>query len=584
MKVDRQLIFLAASSIIVLVTGTLAFIGHDPEQGWLTALYKAVLLFSMNSGVLDGEPTPPLLEISRWLALGTLVAAVYATVQALLGHLRLTLRIASTKDHAIVCGAGQRGDQLARAFHKMGAGKVVVIEMDENNPSLGELRNLGIYVVVGNALDASVLSTAGISRAKSLVAVTGSDERNLAICSEVKTSLNSRCEVSAGLESWAWRSFLLDRMNSKKNGGPKIRLDSYLGRASRGLMLELVAKPAARESLLLDNGVRILIDADVNRRQELIRAAILTLQISGDRRPVLELTSIRPGEEAAFVDRFPAASLVAELRWHHMSASLAFPEGASDSPDFAVFALDSDIETLEAAQRFWMRHDTPDERVIACLDEGGESSYMDAIQRRKRDFTTVNLLKLGLGTKHPLEPDIEESAQICHAVYFKNEQQKDSTYGSKPGDLPESWSELPERYKESNRLSAMQHEVARNAWNSNKGKTGLEMLVHLSHCEHMRWMAEKAMDGWRWSGSEDRASRDNDKLKHHQLVAYDTLSKSEKDKDFNTFLWALGVDDAELQALGIDEETIRVAMMGRRIAMELGGTRATGSVLVARPA
>jgi uncharacterized membrane protein len=76
MKVDRQLIFLAISSVIVLIMGTLAFMGHDPEQGLLTALYKALQLFSMNSGVLEGKPTPLLLEISRWLALGTLVAAV----------------------------------------------------------------------------------------------------------------------------------------------------------------------------------------------------------------------------------------------------------------------------------------------------------------------------------------------------------------------------------------------------------------------------------------------------------------------------------------------------------------------------
>lgn len=563
MKVDRQLIFLAISSVIVLITGTLAFLGHDPEQGWLTALYKAVQLFSMNSGVLEGKPTPLLLEISRWLALGTLIALVFAALQALLGHLSLKLRIAYAKDHAIVCGAGQRGDQLARAFHKKDAGKVVVIEMDENNPSLGELRNLGIYVVVGNALDASVLQSAGVSKAKSLVAVTGSDERNLAICTEVQTRLNRRCELSAGLESWAWRSFLLDRIKPKEEGSHKIRLDSYLGRATRGLMLELVAKPAAQDATLRSRGVRILIEADESRRQELIRAAILTLQISGDRRPVLELTSIRPGEEAAFIDRFPAAGLVAELRWHFMTASHAFPEGSSASPDFAVFALDTDIATLEAAQRFWMRHETPDHRVIACLDEGSESSYMDTLQRSKRDFSTVNLLKLGLGKKHPLEPDIEESARICHAVYFSNERRKNPNYGSQSGDQPEGWADVSERYKESNRLSAMQHEVARNAWNSRGDMPGLEMLIHLSRCEHMRWMAEKAMDGWRWSGSDSKASRDNDKLKHHLLVAYDALSKAEKDKDFNTFLWALDISDEELLTLGLDDDARQLARLGR---------------------
>ncbi len=530
----------------------------------MTALYKAVQLFSMNSGVIEGATTPPLLEIARWLALGTLIALVYTAGQALLGHLRSTLRIAFARDHAIVCGAGRRGEQLARAFHKSGDCKVVVIELDEINPALGELRNLGIDVVIGNALDGSVLQTAGVLKAKSLVAVTGSDEKNLNICTEVYTRLNDHCELSAGLESWAWRSFLLDRMS------PKVRLDSYLGRATRGLMLELVAKPAARDPVMRTKGVRLLIEADSMRRQELIRAAILTLQVSGDRKVILELTSIRPGEEDVFMDRFPAVGLVAELRWHHKTASQAFLEGASTWPDFAVFALDSDISTLEAAQRFWMRHETPDDRVIACLDEG-ESSYMDTIQRKKRDFATVNLLRLGLGSKHPLESDIDESARICHAVFFRNEQLKNPSYGRNPGDLPERWVDLSERYKESNRLSAMQHEVARNAWLSRGDTPGLEMLIHLSRCEHMRWMAEKALDGWRWSGSDTKASRDNDKLKHHLLVAYDALSKAEKDKDFNAFLWALDIGEDELQSMGLDASTRQAILQGRELAIELSG-------------
>ena len=65
------------------------------------------------------------------------------------------------------------------------------------------------------------------------------------------------------------------------------------------------------------------------------------------------------------------------------------------------------------------------------------------------------------------------------------------------------------------------------------------MLVHLSRSEHMRWMAERAMDGWRWSGSNEASSRENDRLLHHLLVPYDALSNHDKDKDYHSFLWAL---------------------------------------------
>jgi len=564
MKVDKQLLWLAISSIAVVILGTIGFYTLAPENGFLTAVYQSVQLFSMESGVLEHPPTPMLLEAARWLALFTLLAAVYASLQAIFTHFKSTMRIAFTKNHAIVCGAGRRGDVIARAFRKTGNGKVVIVEIDENNNSIGEMRNLGAEVVIGNALNDSILLKAGITRARSLVAVTGSDEKNLAICSAVENHLNTSCELSAGLESWAWRTYFLDRLKSK------IRLDSYLCRAARGLMMKIACE-AVRQPQLRTHGVRILIDAVDATRQEMLRAAILMLQISGDKKPVLEITSVAAGEEAAFLDRYPAADLVADLRWHSGTASQTFSENSGDSPDFAVFALGSDIETLEAAERFWMRHNTPDERVIACLQGDSDTMHSASLKKKDRDFQVFNLISFGLGSKDPLEPDIEHRAKICHAVYFKNEQAKNPSYGTKPGELPEQWDKLAERIRESNRLAAMHHEVKRNAWQTKGNTEDHAMLSHLSRCEHMRWMAEKAMDGWRWSGSDSKASRDNDKLKHHLLVSYDSLDNPEKDKDYNAFLWSLDIPENELPNILINEEARRMVNLAKKLdASQLG--------------
>ena len=85
----------------------------------------------------------------------------------------------------------------------------------------------------------------------------------------------------------------------------------------------------------------------------------------------------------------------------------------------------------------------------------------------------------------------------------------------------------------------MHHKVKQHIWATRLEGENANMLDFLSRCEHMRWMAEKAMDGWRWSGSHDPESRNNKKLLHHLMVPYDALSRSEKDKDCNAFLWAL---------------------------------------------
>lgn len=566
MKLNKPLLLLTIASGAALVLGTAGFYALDASQGWLTCLYKAAQLFSMGSGVVDGKETPLLIEISRWLALCALLGAVFATLRALLSDLWNTLRLSSLREHAIVCGAGNRGSQIARAFARSGNRKVVVIELDEHNPSLGELRNLAegdgveVHVLVGNALDETVLVQAGVRKARTLVAVTGHDEKNLSICAEAE-KMSPSCELSAGIESWAWRSYYLDRLRSR------IRLDSYVIRAARNLTLEM-ASDAAKETRFRAEGVRILIEASPNARQELVRAAALNFQICGDRRPILELTAATEEEIFTFNDRFPAASLVVDIRWHTQTASRAFPEEHGSFADYAIFALEDDIRTLEAAERCWMRSTIPSTRVQACVNSESDSLEMPAVERRSVDFEIRNIFKLGLGTKDPMELSIEKRAQVCHSVYFRNEQRKDPSYGTSAGHLPAEWRKLPERYRESNRLLAMHHEVKRIAW-ENRGQTpAMEILRHLSRCEHMRWMAEKAMDGWRWSGSSEKTSRDNLKLKHNLLIPYDALKDPEKDKDYNSFLWALNIPDEQLASFDLAEDVKQTAMEQRRFSLE----------------
>jgi len=530
MKINRSLMVLGVTSVAVLVLGTLGFHRYEPDHGWLTAFYQALQLFSLESGVVDDPPTPLLLEIARWLALGALLGVVYATVTALLRHFRSALRIASMKGHAVVCGAGKRGYEIALALSRKPARGVVVIEIDENAPTLGELRNLGVELVFGNALDSTVLKKAGVARAAALVAVTGGDEKNLAICSEVESRLNVQCILSAGVESLAWRSYFMDRLPHES----KIRLDSYQSRAARSLMLEIACE-ASKDRSIQRRGIRLLIEADAQFREELLRAAAVVLQISGDTRPVVDLTNTTEAEATAFEERFPEALKVIELNWHRHGVCGVFREGQNAHHDFAVFARCHDAATLEAADRFLMRHGNDPARVYACLGSEMQMFETGSIRKQDQDFNIRNLFALGLGKIDPLETDIEKAAIKCHAIYLANEKAKDPGYNK----LPLDWNLLSERYREGNRLAAMHHKVKQHIWATRLEGENANMLDFLSRCEHMRWMAEKAMDGWRWSGSHDPESRNNKKLLHHLMVPYDALSRPEKDKDFNAFLWAL---------------------------------------------
>jgi len=506
--------------------------------------------------LLDKSPIPPSNALG-YATIGAKILLAFAVIKGSLVVFGTKLRALFfhwfEEGHTVVCGAGERGDAIARKILACGE-KVAVIEIDPANEKLGELKERGAHIIHGNAHDATVLRQAAVTRARRVIAVTCKDETNLAICREATNM--SKCEARAGVESFEIRSFFSDRLPIGERGGT-IRLESFQCRAARQLMVD-IAVDLVRSPVLRAQGVRILIEAADPFRDEIIRAAAVMLQISGDRRPVLEVTSADESDQRSFQTRFPAASLVADIKWHTASAAEVFPEGSPELPDAAVFALISDSVTLERAERYRIWHPDKDSgsRVFALIRSTSELDDLArsaAAQEQRKTATIRNLFGLGLGEKDPLDLEIEKSARVCHAIYTSFEKNTDQLLD--PATL---WGELKESFRESNRLAAMHHKVKCAAWAAKDPVSPQSMLEHLARCEHMRWMAAYTMDGWRWSGSPEERSRDNDKLKHHLLMPFDALSNHEKDKDYNTFVWALGLTDNELREVSLDDKATRL--------------------------
>ena len=514
--------------------------------------------------LLDRSPLPPS-DALGYATIGAKVLLAFAVIKGSVVVFGAKLRALFfrwfEKGHTVVCGAGERGDAIARRILACGE-TVAVIEIDPDNEKLGELKELGAHIVHGNAHDSTILGDAAVSRARRVIAVTSKDETNLAICREATNM--STCEARAGVESFEIRSFFSDRLPVGQRGGT-IRLESFQCRAARQLMVD-IAVDLVHSPDLRARGVRVLIEAADPFRDEIIRAAAVMLQISGDRKPVFEVTSADESDQRSFQARFPAASLVADIRWHTASAAEVFPEDSPELPDAAVFALISDSATLERAERYRLRH--PDEdsgsRVFALIRSTSELDDLArsaAAQGQRRTATIRNLFGLGLGEKDPLDLEIEKSARVCHAIYTSFEKGTDDLLDPAP-----LWAELKESFRESNRLAAMHHKVKCAAWAAKDSKSPQSMLEHLARCEHMRWMAAYAMDGWRWSGSPEKESRDNDKLKHHLLMPFDALSTHENDKDYNTFLWALRLSEDELREVSLNDEARRLVHYARQAA------------------
>jgi voltage-gated potassium channel len=104
-------------------------------------------------------------------------------------------KVAKIKDHFIICGFGVVGEDVINEFVRSRARFLVV---DKDREALGKMQKEfpEIIFVEGDATDDEVLKSAGIDKARGIIAVLGNDADNLYICLTAR-SLNPRLRVIA---------------------------------------------------------------------------------------------------------------------------------------------------------------------------------------------------------------------------------------------------------------------------------------------------------------------------------------------------------------------------------------------------
>lgn len=191
----------------VVLIGTLGYV-YIEHQRPLEALYMAVITIT-TVGFREVQPLDDagrlftifliLFGVGSFTYLATTVANYFVAgeIKGLLEQRKMYNKIAQLDQHFIVCGYGRMGVQVARDFQREDQ-SLVVIERDEKTAR--SAIDDGCLVLQGDAENDEILKSAGVERARGLVAVLDTDADNLMVTLSAR-SMNDKLFIVARTNS-----------------------------------------------------------------------------------------------------------------------------------------------------------------------------------------------------------------------------------------------------------------------------------------------------------------------------------------------------------------------------------------------
>lgn len=186
---------LALSSLALLFCiGVFYYLAVEPRlsgEGW--TLTDAIFMTVTTLSTVGYREVHPLSVWGQQFTAAFIVASVALVAWVVWSGMELVLRgqiahvwerrrrfkmLSEMREHYIICGYGEMGREVVAQLRRH---RVPVVVVETREEVAGELQELGIPYVEGNATHDEVLELAGLSRARGLVAVTNTDEDNVYI-------------------------------------------------------------------------------------------------------------------------------------------------------------------------------------------------------------------------------------------------------------------------------------------------------------------------------------------------------------------------------------------------------------------
>jgi len=203
---DRRIAVALGMLFTVLVIATLVLhftyrlAGPNHQMSLLEAVYftvETVTTVGYGDYTFRGEPSWLIVFAILLMMAGALFVAVFfALVTNMLVSRRIEeslgrQKITAQRDHVLVIGLGTVGLRVVRQLHEAGR-DVVVVEKDEHNRHLGQLRALDVPVLIADATLPETLASARLGTASAVAVMTSDDLVNLETGLAVRDQLGPR--------------------------------------------------------------------------------------------------------------------------------------------------------------------------------------------------------------------------------------------------------------------------------------------------------------------------------------------------------------------------------------------------------
>ncbi len=449
------------------------------------------------------------------------------------------LRLRGTTDHVVICGLGEKGLLLTRAFRER-LQPVVVIEENESNDFIASCRELGAIVLIGDATEKAMLLLARVPQARYLVGMCGDDGVNAQIAAISRELVVNRtgapltCSIHiVNADLW----YLLRRWELAKAGAFRLQFFNVFDIGARAL-LEAYSPFANISSAPNGNGQSV--SQNVNRNvtpphllvvgasrlgQSLaVHAARAWRDQSGDAEensPRVRMRLTLLGEDTARTRDFlhlrhPELVKVCEItslsldftspEFHH--GRFLFDESGNCIISTIYICLDENASALSAALALHnrvARYGVP--IVVRLTQKSGLAALLQSLGEDGRGFETLHAIGL---LERACQPDLvlgginEMLARAIHVQYLSDQERAGNTPQTNAQMV--SWDQLTEESRESNRsqadflgarLSAIGCDLAPlTDWDAAAFVfTDAEVEI-VAQLEHERWMADRLGQGW----------------------------------------------------------------------------------------